>query len=645
MASGSSRGLLSAVRWLLQGTSLEQLAWMLRASEVVKNIYYVADRSAWQPLGLPWPVLMLLGAHSRKHVFINGRRMLRKPFAADIKDLCNRIAWKWHFSQTAESQGLCSLLKRPPRKYHGRLPPEILGFTSHLCKALWDHFDAANDVIRADRSKFNNIPNFARYATCWLKSRNLSVLPTDKDGIMCIVREPDMKVLVEQQLQKGQYRPVGMLQFEAMLPIVKTHAGRVSKAVEQAGFKKWAVDAMQHLCATRPMHFACKTACTVKTHKPSGEVACRLLHTSVCHGLLGFSAIIDHLVAAEARKLEYLCFSSADVRSKIRHVTCAHDAILVKLDVSNFYMSGSHEMLIDKVVEVFPDPKIKNMIRECLELVLEYQYVDDHWTGEIYKCDRGSGMGQKHSSSISDLALARLGEANLVKRLSRYSGRLYLRYRDDVFAVFDDSSLADRFIRALAHMTKHEYDWEIEKHPEGTSFLDMFIEKVPFGATSRLCFRPFKKPSARHLPLSSTSCHPFRVHAAWPVNEMNRLFQGSFHGSDFAKAKQQMVRRFQHCMMHPQVVHNCIAWQPGVKSFEWPHSNSGTENDVVKFMFTTRYHPALEIGLSRCLNRVARIWKEVLANMRFGAGISFVCVFRNSAPHLIHRLRDLSKDW
>ena len=85
-------------------------------------------------------------------------------------------------------------------------------------------------------------------------------------------------------------------------------------------------------------------------------------------------------------------------------------------------------------------------------------------------------------------------------------------------------------------------------------FLDFCISKTGDGY---LEFSPYVKPTARHLPLSSDSCHTRSVHASWPVSECRRMFKRA-SCADLAKAwVAAKISRWRHHLLDERIVSRC----------------------------------------------------------------------------------------
>ncbi len=59
-----------------------------------------------------------------------------------------------------------------------------------------------------------------------------------------------------------------------------------------------------------------------------------------------------------------------------------------------------------------------------------------------------------------------------------------------------------------------------------------------------LSYRPYIKPTARHVPLSHHSLHSWSVHRSWPVSEIRRMHSLSMTSCQLEVFKVLKISRF-----------------------------------------------------------------------------------------------------
>ena len=174
--------------------------------------------------------------------------------------------------------------------------------------------------------------------------------------------------------------------------------------------------------------------------------------------------------------------------------------------------------------------------------------------------------------------------------------------------------------------------------------LDLFVFKDPL-CPGRLGWKPYVKPSARHIPLSCDSCHAEHVHKSWPVSEIRRMYNRSKRVEDFEVARGRMLQRFEYFYMRHDILEACRSWQPSPRSFVAQaalaeHSRPAVFSPVI-FRLVIGFHPCWKhVNLAGALNQTLVEWGPRLqAIWRRKVSFCFQVAFRNDLRPLVHRLR------
>ena len=342
--------------------------------------------------------------------------------------------------------------------------------------------------------------------------------------------------------------------------------------------------------------------------------------------------------------LPHICNSTNDVRRLLSSVVLPTNGpvIFMKIDVKNFYMSGSHEMLEREVSGEFKG-NMRRLMGPLISFVLLNQYVVDSVSDAAWQVTCGSGMGQRHSSSISDLALFTLGERSLLSAEGRtkFSVLLYARYRDDVLAMFNSFTGARGFLQAFKDKLQGEYVLESETSLEGFPFLDLYV----YRDGSSIRWAPYTKPTARHVPLNMTSAHPPTVHRAWPINEMARLFANSQSLHAFEAAREAMLERWLSHFMDPGVIVSCREWCPRIFACTDANAFTRRSEEISREKRTVRvvipYSPVIAPGLR---GHVLRAFMSVSHVLEPFCPVSVDICWRNGGRKREHELRSVNRD-
>ena len=142
--------------------------------------------------------------------------------------------------------------------------------------------------------------------------------------------------------------------------------------------------------------------------------------------------------------------------------------------------------------------------------MLENQYVVTVVDG--YGCYskgiRGSGMGSELSSDLIDWALYKLMEERHASPANlRANGiKCWVRFRDDVFTVYSNPNLFQRWFQQCKRICGGVWNLSVETvSKESVDFLDLTIKNT---GAPRLSYIPYAKPTKVRIFLSRESGHP-----------------------------------------------------------------------------------------------------------------------------------------
>ena len=272
-----------------------------------------------------------------------------------------------------------------------------------------------------------------------------------------------------------------------------------------------------------------------------------------------------------------------------------------------------------------------DFLSKALPTLLENQFVNHN--GETFKVIQGSGMGMPHSPNACNLAFYKLVESTVVgdQRLRSTLGlSTYARYHDDVFFIAGSPSQADLAIDTLKKQAEGMYSISVEAvSTKEAQMLDILV----FKEGSRLLFRPYIKPTAVHVPLHESSCHPASVHRSWPLSEIRRLKKRSVRRCDFVLAARKKVEKFQWHFMSPKVLRQVLA---AVENPSLPPPRLAETKRTARLIVD--FNPSF-VPFSAIVKRCADRWSEVLSHL--GLGIDIQVAFRSCNKPLLLQLRSL----
>ena len=506
---------------------------------------------------LPWTVVLLVGSHSKRHIFRPS--VLRwKTVHANLEDFANRIRWK--VALRGSQSGDRPLLRRRVRSCTAAMfdattqpkLPELEGFIRGL----------KNVVVKRCRAVVGSrspLPSYVQHARRWLRDHDLVPVLSDKDGVFCLPSRSALNELARLQLSQNFYRAVGPANLHMHVQLAKGGMARCAKALEPISMP-WSRELRKHISSLSEHSIVCELLLTVKTHKV--PVATRCIHDSSRNGLNALSKAIHNVLNPKLASWEFLCRGSTDVSSKLKGLELTPTATFMKFDVRDFYLSGDHEFLINVAVEAMSDPNEKSFLREGLKVVLSHQFVRSSYDGSlsevVFQVQRGSGIGMIHAGSLADTVFAKSVEAPLHGNPEFREGILrYLRFRDDVLVIAKSPAHARKIKELFISLASVFCEVKVEDISlVGVSFLDFFVHRDKVTSTC-IAFCPHVKESARHIPLSSRSYHHPAIHRSWPISEARRMAARS-SSEQLAKSWiAAKVSRFKRFMLDEGVVAAC----------------------------------------------------------------------------------------
>ena len=329
-------------------------------------------------------------------------------------------------------------------------------------------------------------------------------------------------------------------------------------------YQQWARECRHFISNIELTTYACQLNNTVKTHKPAGRLSVRLLDNFAGSALLGLSGVVDRLlVEAAQNRFPHLATSSDDVQDFLRDKVFPHTIQLYKADIAEFFLSGEHDFLIRHACSLFLDKALRSWIDHALHYLLHYQAAT--FEGIFYKVYKGNGMGNRHSGSLASFAFAIGVEEPFLKDCRIHNRGLhgFLRYFDDILFMCEDSMAGDLILALLRRWASPQFSIQLDaSSPVSVQMLDMHLHKIRCGPSSpdcRIAWRPYVKPTSRHLPLHHHSFHHSSVHKSWALAEMLRMFRRSSRLFEFERARELKLQRWAYFFMHKSLLDACRA--------------------------------------------------------------------------------------
>ena len=301
---------------------------------------------------------LLLGKYHRKHRFTRAMRPRIHDIMKYVGDFCNKVQWQWIFrhSESVRPFKVPSHVVGPPCEFD--VAPELRCwtsfFTSHLRKAcaraLSRHYYHPH--------RWSNRTALDNFSLKWLRDSGYAVVPTDKDGGYCLVPGWYMVNAHQEILNKSWYEEFPIESLPSRVEQDPSFASIITKSL-RCGNESGLVR---------------KLDVTVKSHKPRGDVSFRNIHAGGVYPFAGLEAWLSHRLKDRLQNLPHLLKNTDGLVRLLRNLESDVPIKLVKVDIKDYFMSGTPETLIEHGASML-EPKFQQVGSEAIEFLLRHQYV------------------------------------------------------------------------------------------------------------------------------------------------------------------------------------------------------------------------------------------------------------------------------
>ena len=531
-------------------TTVQALDLKRIASRV--RIFCIEGRKtrAPEPNELPWTVLVLLSAYSRKFIPVKGTLPKLSDLSKQLRCVRGTIVKK--LNEIANTRGA-----------HERFADEVVSNVLGRAKRELS-------ACKGRSCLWKNIADWYHHAMSWISRSSYAIVPTDKEGTFGLVKFEDFRKLLAEKLCSPMYEEIDMeteVRAEAL-----TMLARLAKRFDKAS--------SHTIVSSLRCHFTSvisRIGCTLKSHKQDGEVCLRILHLSSKHPFSGAGKVINSILNPFLKDYSHLCGSSQAMIENLKKGDVLNGSeynandIIVKADVSDFYMAAPHKVIM---AHAFTNLGLKNDVKEAyddlLAHLLFFQFVRNPLDGRVYRVLTGSGMGLNYSGSLSDKVYLEKVERRWCLSASvrkSFQVRSYSRYRDDSITIlgtsgveigldvtpYNSSSALFGARRRWAKLNNAEkWMWGIHRSSykvwkvkveelalQRMRILDFFVNvnqnRITISPYIKLCDRPY---------IRSTSGQPQHVHRSWPVANALRVANLCDDDKEFQAASKLILARY-----------------------------------------------------------------------------------------------------
>ena len=128
--------------------------------------------------------------------------------------------------------------------------------------------------------------------------------------------------------------------------------------------------------------------------------------------------------------------------------------------------------------------------------------------------------------------------------------------------------------------------------------------------TAEIRYSLYRKPTAVSVPLHWSSAHNPSIHTAWPISEINRIFNLCDSIDVFYQQKARMISRWRFFGMHPQILEAVMSHDPTWRRLV-ARPAPVLDKKVVRFVLD--FHPAMfSTSIAKHLKELCTTWHETL---------------------------------
>ena len=234
---------------------------------------------------------------------------------------------------------------------------------------------------------------------------------------------------------------------------------------------------------------------------------------------------------------QYSVLNSYDFSAKLQNLSF-NNCYIVSYDVESLFTNIPVHQTIDIIVDKLFHNQTKfhefdrNQFKHLLELaVLNSYFIFDE---KLYLQHEGVGMGLPLGPTLANAFMSHFETIWLNNCPLSFKPKLYQRYVDDCFAVFDNRNQAESFLKYLNSQHPNiKFTIEHEKDNK-LSFLDILIEK----SNCKFMTSVYRKPTFTGLGISFFSFIPFN----FKISAVKSLIFRAYHvSSTFFKFHEELT--------------------------------------------------------------------------------------------------------
>ena len=522
---------------------------LLDYKNVARKIYMYdpAAKTVGPPTDIPWPIVFMLGRLHPKHILVSGKMPEKLRYTADINSFINKIKWRWALQGDDSRRVVMAKKKRHTSACPFLVPAPMDAVLRDLRRYLGEAVSASVRSARVRRG-YSNITNLLKLGiSCYRRSEYVA-LKNDKDGGFSLAKKQQVQDAQMEILRTDVYQECTGRDYcyQRCVTLLKEMAAGIARHERDHGMYSEVMKPAYNSGTTVAV-----LQCTVKTHKESGRVAMRPIHAMPSYLYQTAGKWLGLQLRQRLGKVaRHLLRDSADLVERTRSIIVPATAKLCKVDLKDYFLSGSSGDLTKDVVRLWEGDETAtgrylDLVRDVLSYLLNMQYAKAAHSELIFQVIKGSGMGLPHSGEACDSALYVLAEKNWgvdPATMQRLGILHFFRFRDDVFIVYEgDQDKLTTYLNGYGRRAQY-FRTEVETTNAVTvRYLEL---EVSIRANRLHCRQMAKPTSLESPPLAASSGHHRSVHKSWPVGSVKRIGRLCHDKEDIAASVATMRARF-----------------------------------------------------------------------------------------------------
>ena len=375
----------------------------------------------------------------------------------------------------------------------------------------------------------------------------MHVLPTDKDSGFAVVLHEHLVAATDAILAKDCYTKIPFFDSSTCIDLFEPYVlavNSVAADMKDLKLKSALMGDVRHVGPDSLAGMVANLQFTVKTHKPAGEVVPRALHAyNLCPMNRGMRLMSKWLREGLCR-YPHILKDSGDLLSKVSRMVFPKSCRFLKFDIADFYMTGSHDMLV-RTSSLVCDSSVRSLYCTLGSAILSSQYIQSAISPGVYRVKCGAGMGMSASGDVADASFYTLAEKPFILQPStrrRYRILFYARFKDDGFMIVDPDDGVCALRDMLEDFKTHAAPFRIKLESISKTSCQMLDLSFTKGDGGRLDYSLYKKQTSIWQPLSSESMHSYSIHKHWPLAQCKRI-RGRFSRKADGESAVQSFKR------------------------------------------------------------------------------------------------------